>query len=51
MVGIYISVWKKGVIYARHFVKALDEQEAERLLLRQYPQYAGMSLVCESGWK
>lgn len=46
-----VSAHKGGVIQARHLIRALDESDAEVLFLRQYPQYRGMAVICEGGWK
>lgn len=51
MIAIYISAWKSGVLQARHLIRAENEAEAERVFLLRYPQYRGMAIVCEGGWK
>ena len=51
MTQFYVSAWKGGVLQARHLIRALDESDAEIEFMYQYPQYRGMAIICEGGWK
>lgn len=47
----YVSAWKGGIVQDRKLIEADDESSAEAVFLRQNPQYRGMAIVCEGGWK
>ena len=51
MTKFYVSAWKGGILQVRHLIGATDETEAESLFVRRYPQYRGMAIICEGGWK
>ena len=48
---IYLSVWLRGELQARHLVDAANVADAVAKLLRVCPQYAAMHIVAEGAWK
>lgn len=51
MKDFYVAAYSKGVVQARHLIRAMDESDAETLFLRKYPECRGMSLIIEGSWK